>query len=321
MGAGPLLVGGSIFVGRQQTRDPRSLQSLRARGNVRPSNKVAAFAQMTTAARRRPGGSLADATAAGSPLVEVVDLEKRFGGVRALNGATLTIFEGETLALVGDNGAGKSTLVKALSGVQPPDGGEIRLRGTPVTIASTREAGRLGIEVVYQDLALANSLDVPSNVFLGDELTMTKWGWFSIPNDRRMLEETEATLARLRITIPDPRRPVGTLSGGQRQAVAIGRAIRKPAIELLVLDEPTAALGVEEVKKVLGLIGTLRSQGQTMLVISHDLEHVFQVSDRIAVMRSGRVQGVVRTAEVTKTDIVRLIVGDIGTGLGGEVAA
>jgi ABC-type sugar transport system ATPase subunit len=261
--------------------------------------------------------SLDETAAAGVPLVEAVGLEKRFGGVRALNGATLTIYEGETLALVGDNGAGKSTLVKALSGVQPPDDGEIRLRGQPVTIPTTRDAGALGIEVVYQDLALANSLDVPGNVFLGDELTSTRWGWFSVPDDKRMLRETEATLERLRIRIPDPRRPVGTLSGGQRQAVAIGRAIRKPDITLLVLDEPTAALGVEEVKKVLGLIGTLRSQGQTMLVISHDLEHVFQISDRIAVMRSGRVQGVVRTSEVTKTDVVRLIVGDIG----GSVAA
>jgi len=260
---------------------------------------------------------MTSAEAAPSPLIEVVALEKRFGGVRALAGATLTLMEGETLALVGDNGAGKSTLVKALSGVQPPDGGEIRLKGQPIQIPSTKEAGQLGIEVVYQDLALANSLDVPGNVFLGDELTKWQAGWFSIPDDKRMLEETEATLERLRIRIPDPRRPVGTLSGGQRQAVAIGRAIRKPNITLLILDEPTAALGVEEVKKVLDLIGNLRRQRQSMLVISHDLEHVFQVSDRIAVMRSGRVQGVVKTSEVTKTDVVRLIVGDIG----GEMAA
>lgn len=261
---------------------------------------------------------MAEAAAAGTPLIEAVGLVKRFGGVRALNGATLTILEGETLALVGDNGAGKSTFVKALSGVQPPDGGEIRLKGQPIQIPSTKEAGALGIEVVYQDLALANSLDVPGNVFLGDELTRWRAGWLSVPDDRRMLEETEATLERLRIRIPDPRRPVGTLSGGQRQAVAIGRAIRKPSITLLVLDEPTAALGVEEVKKVLDLIKHLKTQGQTMLVISHDLEHVFQISDRIAVMRSGRVQGVVTTAEVTKTDVVRLIVGDIG---GTEAAA
>jgi simple sugar transport system ATP-binding protein len=238
-------------------------------------------------------------------------LGRRTRRVQALAGASLTIEAGETMALVGDNGAGKSTFVKALSGVQPPDAGEIRLRGEPVSITSPREAGRLGIEVVYQDLALADSIDVPGNVFLGDEPVRLRLGWFSVPDDRRMAVETERTLERLRIRIPNPRRPVGTLSGGQRQAVAIGRAIRKSEITLLVLDEPTAALGVEEVRKVLDLIRSLKAAGQTMLVISHDLEHVFQVSDRIAVIRSGRILEVRRTATSTKTDIVRLIVGDL----------
>ena len=247
----------------------------------------------------------------GPPLLEVEDIEKRFGGVRALRGASLTIAEGETVALVGDNGAGKSTLVKAIAGVQPADAGKIRLRGQEVSIRSTKEAGALGIEVVYQDLALANSLDVAANVFLGDEPLRLKLGWFSIPDTRRMDTETAATLERLRIDIPNPKRPVANLSGGQRQAVAIGRSIRKGHRELLVLDEPTAALGVEEVRKVLALIKNLSGEGQTMIIVSHDLEHVFQVSDRIAVMRQGRVQAVVRTSEVTKTDIVRLIVGDI----------
>ena len=245
------------------------------------------------------------------PLLELTDLEKRFGGVRALQGATLSLVEGETVALVGDNGAGKSTLVKAVAGIQPADGGTIRLRGREVAIRSTKDAGALGIEVVYQDLALANSLDVAGNVFLGDEPLRLRLGWFSVPDTRRMDAETVATLARLRINIPDLKRPVANLSGGQRQAVAIGRSIRKGRRALLILDEPTAALGVEEVRKVLALIRTLREEGQTMLVISHDLEHVFQISDRIAVMRQGRVQAVVRTADVTKTDVVRLIVGDI----------
>jgi ABC-type sugar transport system ATPase subunit len=244
-------------------------------------------------------------------LLEAVGLKKSFGGVRALQGADLTLLEGETVALVGDNGAGKSTLVKAIAGVEPPDAGSITLRGRPVAIRSTKEAGELGIEVVYQDLALANSMDVASNVFLGEEPMRLRMGWFSVPDVRRMEAETRATLARLRIDIPEPRRPVANLSGGQRQAVAISRSIRKGRRELLVLDEPTAALGVEEVRKVLALIKTLRSEGQTMLIVSHDLEHVFQVSDRIAVMRQGRVQAVRRTADVTKTDIVRLIVGDI----------
>ncbi len=246
-----------------------------------------------------------------APLLEARNLEKRFGGVRALQGVSLAIREGETLALVGDNGAGKSTLVKAFAGLQAPDSGEILLRGRPVTIPSPKAAGKLGIEVVYQDLALANTIDVAGNVFLGDEPLRLRLGWFSVPDFGRMERETKATLDRLRIKIPDPRRPVGQLSGGQRQAVAIGRSIRKGAVALLILDEPTAALGVEEVRKVLELIRALRSQGQTMLIVSHDLEHVFQVSDRIAVMRAGRVHAVRETARSTKVEIVRLIVGDI----------
>jgi len=245
------------------------------------------------------------------PLLEAHNLEKRFGGVRALQSASLTITEGETMALVGDNGAGKSTFVKAIAGVQPADARTIRLRGREVSIRSTKDAGSLGIEVVYQDLALASSQDVPTNIFLGDEPIRFRAGWFSVPDSRRMDAESAATLARLRISIPSPKRPVESLSGGQRQAVAIARSIRKGHCELLILDEPTAALGVEEVRKVLALIRSLKEEGQTILVISHDLEHVFQSSDRIAVMRSGRVQAIRRTADVTKTDIVRLIVGDI----------
>ena len=245
------------------------------------------------------------------PLIELRELGKSFGGVHALQGASLSIAEGQTVALVGDNGAGKSTLVKAIAGIQPADTGTIRLRGRDVTIASPKEAGALGIEIVYQDLALANSLDVAGNVFLGDEPLRLKLGWFSVPDTRRMDAETAETLERLRIRIPSPHRPVENLSGGQRQAVAIGRSIRKGAVELLVLDEPTAALGVEEVRKVLGLIGTLRENGQSMLIVSHDLEHVFMVSDVIAVMRQGSVVATVRTRDVTKTDVVGLIVGDI----------
>lgn len=244
-------------------------------------------------------------------LLEVRDLVKRFGGVHALEDASLTIKEGESVALVGDNGAGKSTFVKAISGVQPADSGEIILRGESVNIRSPQDAGRLGIEVVYQDLALADTIDVAGNVFLGEEHKRTNWGLFSIPDNQRMTQETEETLGRLRINIPDPKRFAGTLSGGQRQAVAIGRAIRKENTQLLVLDEPTAALGVEEVRKVLELLRNLREHKQTMLIISHDLEHVFQVADRVAVMRSGQVIATRETANTSKTDIVRLIVGDL----------
>ncbi|WP_292288673.1 ATP-binding cassette domain-containing protein [Marivita sp.] len=247
----------------------------------------------------------------GQLLLELRNLEKSFGGLRALQGASLEIAQGQTVALVGDNGAGKSTLVKAIAGIQPADSGQIRLRGQDVTISSPKDAGEMGIEVVYQDLALANSLDVAGNIFLGEEPLKVKLGWFSVPDTKQMDAETAETLERLRIRIPDPGRPVANLSGGQRQAVAIGRSIRKGARELLVLDEPTAALGVEEVRKVLGLIGTLKDEGQTMMIVSHDLEHVFMVSDLIAVMRQGRVVATVKTSDVTKTDVVGLIVGDI----------
>lgn len=245
------------------------------------------------------------------PLLEVRNLEKRFGGVRALQGASLSIAQGETIALVGDNGAGKSTFVKTIAGVQPPDTGEILLKGEAVNIRTPKDAGALGIEVVYQDLALANSLDVAANLFLGDEPCSFRLGWFSIPDRKRIEAETTETLQRLRINIPDPHRPVANLSGGQRQAVAIGRSIRKGPRELLILDEPTAALGVEEVRKVLALIESLKQAGQTMLIVSHDLEHVFRVADRVAVMRQGRVIATRRIADVTKTDVVRLIVGDL----------
>jgi simple sugar transport system ATP-binding protein len=245
------------------------------------------------------------------PILEVTSLEKRFGGVRALQGASLTIRKGETVALVGDNGAGKSTLVKAIAGIQPADTGEIRLNGRAVNIRSAKDAGALGIEVVYQDLALANSLDVAANIFLADEPRRFNLGWFSIPDKKKIADETAATLMRLRINIPEPNRPVANLSGGQRQAVAIGRSIRKGLRELLILDEPTAALGVKEVRKVLALIESLKQDGQAMMIVSHDLEHVFRVADRVAVMRQGRVIATRPIADVTKTDVVRLIVGDI----------
>ena len=158
----------------------------------------------------------------GPPLLEVENIEKRFGGVRALQGASLSIAEGETVALVGDNGAGKSTLVKAVAGVQPADSGAIRLRGREVAIRSAKDAGALGVEVLYQDLALANSLDVAANVFLGDEPLRLKLGWFSVPDTRRMDADTADTLNRLRIDIPNPKRPTAT-SSTRATATSSGR--------------------------------------------------------------------------------------------------
>jgi ABC-type sugar transport system ATPase subunit len=281
-----------------------------------PPTNVTMRARLPTVHACRPQpfkkGQIMAIDQARRPLLEARNLKKRFGGVEALCGASLTIEEGETMALVGGNGTGKSTFVKAIAGVQPADSGEILLRGQRVRIKSPKDAGRLGIEVVYQELALADSVDVPGNVFLGNEPLKFKLGLFSVPDYRRMEREATATLDRLRMKVPDTRRAVGTLSGGQRQAVAISRSIRKQdSMSLLILDEPTASLGVEEVCKVLSLLQTLRANHQTMLVVSHNLEHVFQVSNRIAVMGSGQVQAVRKTSESTKTEILRLIVGDI----------
>jgi D-xylose transport system ATP-binding protein len=241
-----------------------------------------------------------------TPLVEMRGMVKRYGGVQALAGADFDIYPREIHALVGDNAAGKSSLIKALSGAAPADEGEIRIDGRPVHIRDPRHAKALGIETVYQDLALADNLDIPANVFLGRELTCS--GVLSPFLDlRRMSQEAEKLLGRLKIRIPDLRQKVRTLSGGQRQCVGIARSVYFNA-RLIILDEPTAALGVEETKKVLELVKEMRSQGHSIVMISHNLAHVFELCDRISVMKTGIVAGSRHISQTSRDEILRLIV-------------
>ena len=247
--------------------------------------------------------SLADATS----LLEVRAVSKRFGGVHALEGVSLALGAGEVVALVGDNGAGKSTLTKIVSGVFPPTEGTILYEGRPVRFDRPQDARDAGIETIYQDLALADNLDVGANVFLGRE-PMTRFLGLPRIDRRRMRADAARSLAVLDIHLDRLDRPVRALSGGQRQAVAIGRAIHWNA-RVLLMDEPTAALGVPEQRKVLDLIRALKARGVGVLFISHNLADIFAISDRIAVLRRGVLAGERRTAESSPDEIVRRMVG------------
>lgn len=238
-----------------------------------------------------------------APLVELLNVSKSFGGVRAVQDVSLAVHPGEVVGLLGHNGAGKSTVIKVLSGVFPADSGEIRVGGTKVNIRSTRDARALGIETIYQTLALAENLDSVANLFLGREITFP----FGFIDDDAMERDTHATLARMKLRLPRVANLVSTLSGGQRQAIAIARAIHFNA-RMLIMDEPTAALGPEETAKVGALIGELAAQNIGILLISHDIHDVFEVSDRLVVMRNGRVVGSVRTDEVTKDQALGMII-------------
>ena len=242
------------------------------------------------------------------PVLDLRGISKRFDAVQALQGVDLSVETAEVLALVGDNGAGKSTLIKIVSGVHPPDEGEIWLDGRHVRIDSPEVAKGLGIETVYQDLALFEHADVSGNLFAGREMTRRFLGVLPILDESRMREFARETLARLRIQIPGVDRSMKLLSGGQRQCVAIGRAIAF-GTKLVIMDEPTAALGAVEAAKVLGLVRTLKDRGITVIVVSHNLQHVFSMADRIAVLRHGRMAGSVRPAETTGEAVVRMIVG------------
>ena len=241
-----------------------------------------------------------------TPLVEMLGIRKRYGGVRALDGADFAIYPGEIHALVGDNAAGKSSLIKALSGAAPADEGQILFEGHATAIREPRDAKERGIETVYQDLALADNLDIPANIFLGREL-MCRGLLAPFMDLRRMRDEAATLLGRLKIRIPNLHQKVRTLSGGQRQCVGIARAVYFNA-RVVILDEPTAALGVEETRKVLELVGEMRDQGLAVVMISHNLVHVFDLCDRISVMKTGLVVGTRRVAETNKEEILRLIV-------------
>jgi len=242
------------------------------------------------------------------PILSARELSKHFGGVAALERVSFDLFPGEVLALAGDNGAGKSTLIKAIAGVHQPDHGEIWYDGARVQFASPREARDRGIETIYQDLALADNLDVGANVFLGREPASRFLGILPRIDRPAMREAARRTMASLDIEIERLDLPVRALSGGQRQAVAIGRAIYWNA-KVLIMDEPTAALGVPEQRKVMALIQRLKTQDVAVIFISHNLGDIFAVADRILVLRRGVKAGERRIGETDGDEIVKLMVG------------
>lgn len=244
-----------------------------------------------------------------TPLVQMRAITKRFGGVTALSGVDLDAYAGEVLAIVGDNGAGKSTLIKILTGVYRPTEGTIKIDGEQVDFTSHAEAIAKGIDAVYQTLALADHLDPAANMFLGNELTRKFMGMTLLDN-KRMRSETERVLMdRLGVKLKSLDAPTESLSGGQRQAVAIARAVYHKGLRVLVMDEPTAALGPQETARTLKLIETVKAQGLAVILISHSLDDVFQVADRVHVQRRGQCVGVVKTAETTTQEVLGMIVG------------
>jgi ribose transport system permease protein len=244
----------------------------------------------------------------GHPYLSLRGISKHFGGVSALKDIDLDIRPGEVLALVGDNGAGKSTLIKIISGAYKADGGEIFVQGRKVRIETPADAKRFNIETIYQDLALMDDLELAPNIFIGRELKRGGLGrLIGFLNNARMAEETVRILRKLNIEVPDIKRKVFNLSGGQRQAVAISRAIYFNA-RLLIMDEPTAALGVEETRKVYALIHELRQNGIAVIIISHNINEVFDVADKFVVLKTGRLVGVRRKEETSLDEILRMII-------------
>jgi len=244
------------------------------------------------------------------PVLELKGISKRFGGIVALNDVDMELREGEILGIVGDNGAGKSTLIKIISGVYEKDSGEIYFKGKKVEINNPKDAMELGIGTVYQDLALVDTLDLPENMFLGREVKHEglRGSIFRFLNFRKMRRESERVLRRLNVNVPDVRIPVMYLSGGQRQIIPLAKIVYWTK-EMIILDEPTAALGVKESKKVLDLIKRLKEQGLSTIIISHNLQHIFEVVDRIMILRGGKKVDVVRAHEATADEIVSMITG------------
>jgi simple sugar transport system ATP-binding protein len=224
-----------------------------------------------------------------APLLSLRGITKTYGAVEAIKGIDMDVHAGEVLAICGDNGAGKSSLIRIISGAQEPTSGTIALRGEETRLRSPQDALQRGVATIYQDLALAPRLSIAQNVFLGSELTRPVLGlpFARLLDKRRMAEEARAYLERLAINVADMTTPVERLSGGQRQAVAIGRALRWNA-ELIIMDEPTAALGVKETAQVLDLIRRLRTEGRTVILISHNMADVVAVATRVAILKNGR---------------------------------
>ncbi|MCY0149821.1 ATP-binding cassette domain-containing protein [Hoeflea sp. G2-23] len=234
-------------------------------------------------------------------------ISKSYGGLKAVSEVDLKIHRGEVVALVGDNGAGKSTLIKMLSGVISPDRGAIEIDGQPIRFLGPSDARTAGIETLHQHLGLVEVFNVPENIFLGQELTRRRLGIFKGLDHAKMRRLTEELLRRVDLRLPSLDQPVKAMSGGQRQAVAITRMLLNE-VHLLIMDEPMAALGVDEGRKVLDLIVTLRERELSTLIISHNLEHVFAIADRIAVMKNGELISVVNTRETTSDEVVGMIV-------------
>jgi simple sugar transport system ATP-binding protein len=243
------------------------------------------------------------------PLVEMKSIRKNFGAVQALKGVDLTLHHNEVLGLVGDNAAGKSTLMKVLSGAYVADEGDILLEGEKASITKPEDSRHLGIEMVYQDFALAGNIDVAGNIFLGRERTLGGLGkLLQVLNRRRMNEESRELLGRLKIEVESVRQKVNELSGGQRQAVAIGRATAFNA-KVVIMDEPTASLSVAAIEKVLELIKQLKEHQVSVIIISHRLEDILTVADRVMVLRLGRRVGDMENEGITKDDLVAYMVG------------
>jgi D-xylose transport system ATP-binding protein len=247
-------------------------------------------------------------------LVEMRNISVAFGGVHAVEDVTVDLYPGEVVGLVGGNGAGKSTLMRALSGAHPPDSGEILIDGNKVAITNPRDAKPLKIETIYQTLALADNIDAAANLFLGRELTSRS----GMLDDSAMEDQTRKVMGRLNPNFKRFKAPVRTLSGGQRQAVAIARAVHFNA-RILIMDEPTAALGPAETAQVRDLIRQLRSEGLGIFLVSHDIHDVFNLADRISVMYHGQIVGTVKKADVSVDDVLAMIIlgkapGEAGIG-------
>ena len=248
-----------------------------------------------------------------TPILQLRGISKSFGSVQALTDVDFEVRSGEVMALVGDNGAGKSTLIKCVAGIHGVDSGEILFEGEPVHIHGPKDAARLGIEIVYQDLALCDNLDVVQNMYLGRE----ERDWLFRLKEPAMEQRTAETLRSLSVTtIRSIRQPVASLSGGQRQSVAVAKAVQWNS-KLVILDEPTAALGVAQTRQVLELVKRLADQGLAVVLISHNLHDVFEVATRITVLRLGRDVGVYEREQTTQQEVVQAITAGIPTKVAG----
>jgi len=261
-----------------------------------------------------PGGGLRMSEGQRAPIMELRGISKRFGAVQALSDVNFEVYTGEVVGLVGDNGAGKSTLIKTISGVYQPDSGEYFFEGRRVSVTSPRDATALGIETVYQDLALCDNLDVVANLYLGREKAASGLG---VLDEVAMEQTAKRVIGELGIPIPSVRSQIGTMSGGQRQGVAVTRAVMWTA-RVVLLDEPTAALGVTQTRQVKDLIVRLRERGLGVVVISHNLADVFDVSDRIIVLRLGRRVATFDTHAANPEQVVGAITGAVFGSAGGN---